>query len=262
METRDDLVTGTSTSYSTATATRLAAAIALLVGGLVHIQLYFDGYRSLPDANLGRSFVVNGVSSVLIAAALVLRRDALLRLSGIGVALGTLGAFALSRRGDGVFGLRETGLNPSPQAIIALVVEVIAVVLLSASFLPRLGGGRGLPRRIGLAGAGVVAVGSLALALLWAQDSTGTTASPTEPGSVTISDFTFQAQETTVAVGATVTWTNTDGFAHSIVGTDGSFNSDPLDGGETFSQSFSTAGTYQYVCGIHGSMTGTLVVTD
>ena len=38
---------------SLGTAARLLAAAAILVGGLVHLQLYFDGYRSLPDPNLG-----------------------------------------------------------------------------------------------------------------------------------------------------------------------------------------------------------------
>ena len=52
------------------TAVRLLAAVAVLVGGLVHFQLYFRGYRSLPDANLGRSFLLNGAASVAVSLAL------------------------------------------------------------------------------------------------------------------------------------------------------------------------------------------------
>ena len=249
-----------SSTLNVATVNRLSAAVALLAGGLVHLQLYFDGYRSLPDANLGRSFIANGVIFVLVAAALLVRRDALLRLAGIGVALGTLGAFAMSRRGDGIFGLRETGLNPSPQALIALIAEVAAIAALAFSFLPKVGGGRDLDRRLSVPTAGIFAFGAIAMSMLWAQ---GTTASAeSSPGNVAISDFAFHESEVFVTVGSEVTWTNGDSFAHSVVATDGSFHSDSLDGGDTFSTTFDTAGTFSYVCGIHASMTGTVVVTD
>lgn len=246
-----------------ATLIRFDAATALLVGGLVHFQLYFDGYRSLPDANLGRSFIANGVASVLIAAALLVRRDALLRLAGIGVALGTLGAFAISRQGDGIFGLRETGLNPSPQAIIALIAEIAAVLLLGLSFLPKVGGGTVFARKATLPAAGIFIAAAIVMCVLWSQDSDDKAdATSNTPGSVTISDFTFVADPITVAAGSTVTWTNADSFNHSVVATDGSFVSESLSNGETFSNTFDAAGTFDYVCGIHASMTGTVVVTD
>jgi plastocyanin len=245
-----------------ATVYRLTAAIALLVGGLVHLQLYFDGYRSLPDANLGRSFIANGVASVLIAAALLVRRDALLRLAGIGVALGTLGAFAMSRRGDGIFGLRETGLNPSPQALIALIAEVAAILALAISFVPKVGGGNNLDRRLSVPSAGIFAAGAIGLCMLWAQGTSSSADAGTGPGDVTISDFGFHDAQVTVASGTTIEWTNADGFDHSVVATDGSFHSDRLGEGESFTHTFDAAGTFEYVCGIHASMTGTVTVTD
>lgn len=245
-----------------ATLIRFDAATALLIGGLVHLQLYFDGYRDLPDANLGRSFIANGVASVLIAAALLVRRDALIRLAGIGVALGTLAAFAKSRMGDGIFGLREDGLNPSPQAIIALIAEIAAVVILAASFLPKIGSGTLFARKATLPAAGIFVAVAAVLCVLWAQDSDNEVVTSVEPGSVSISDFTFVADPITVAAGSTITWTNADGFNHSIVATDGSFFSESLSTGETFSATFESAGEFSYVCGIHGSMTGTVVVTD
>lgn len=244
-----------------ATVNRLSAAIAVLAGGLVHLQLYFDGYRYLPDANLGRSFIANGVASVVIAAALIVRRDAIVRLAGIGLALGTLGAFAMSRRGDGIFGLRETGLNPSPQALIALIAEVAAIAALAFSFLPKVGGGNTVDRRLSAPTAGIFAAGAIALSVLWAQDS-GTSASESKPDQVSISDFAFHESEVFVTAGSEVTWTNEDGFAHSVVATDGSFFSESLDEGESFKTTFDTAGTFAYVCGIHASMTGTVVVSD
>ena len=261
--------TSTATSGSTAdskldfaTVIRLSASIALLVGGLVHLQLYFDGYRSFPDANLGRSFIANGVASVLIAAALLVRRDALLRSAGIGVALGTLGAFAMSRRGDGVFGLRETGLNPSPQALIALIAEIAAVAALAFSFAPKVGGGNTFAKRTGLAAAGVFAAGAIVLSVLWSQGSADTEAISGAPGSVAISGFTFVDAKITVAVGSEITWTNATGPTHSVVATNGSFSSNRLGTGESFSHTFDTAGTFNYVCGIHASMTGVVTVTD
>jgi len=251
-----------SKTLNVATVNRLSAAIALLVGGLVHFQLYFDGYRSLPDANLGRSFIANGVASVVIAAALLVRRDALVRLVGIGVALGTLGAFAMSRRGDGIFGLRETGLNPSPQALIAVIAEVAAIAALAFSFLPKVGGGNTVDRRLSVPGAGIFAAAAIALCVMWAQDSNEAVSATAGPGTVTISGFTFVSSPITVTAGSTITWTNTDGPNHSVVAEDGGFRSSSLGTGETFSNTFDTAGTFNYVCGIHGSMRGTVVVTD
>ncbi len=112
----------------------MLAAIALLIGGLVHLQLYFGGYRAIDK--IGPSFLLNAVASAGIAAALAARKEWYLRLAGIGVGLGTIGAFVVSRQGNGLFDFREQGLEPSPQAIIALVVEIVAVVALTASFLP------------------------------------------------------------------------------------------------------------------------------
>ncbi|MGB8857778.1 MAG: cupredoxin family copper-binding protein [Ilumatobacteraceae bacterium] len=251
----------TSRQHRLGSAARLIAAVAVLVGGLVHLQLYFDGYRNLPDANLGRSFVANGVGSVVVAALLVLRREALVRLAGVGIVAGTLTAFALSRTGDGVFGLRETGLQPAPQAIVALIAELLAGGLLIASFLPTLGGGALLPRRVGMIVAGAVVVGAAVAGGLWSHSGSAPTPAAPSPGNVVIAGFAFDADVTTVVVGSTITWTNSDAFAHSVVAGDGSFKSDRLATGVAFSQTFDAPGTYAYICGIHPSMTGSVVVT-
>lgn len=245
------------------TAVRLLAAAAVLVGGLVHIQLYFRGYRSLPDANLGRSFMVNGVASIAVAGALLWRRDAAVRLAGLAVSLGTLGAFALSRRGDGIFGLRESGLQPSPQAAVALIAELAALALLASTFLRPVGSGRALPRRAVLAGSAAAALLTAAFTIMWVRDGSpaSAAAAPATPGAVTIVNFAFDAPELTVPAGTTVTWTNADGFAHSVVSRDESFKSDPLPTGESFTHTFDAAGTFAYICGIHPSMAGTVVVT-
>ncbi len=58
-----------------------------------------------------------------------------------------------------------------------------------------------------------------------------------------------------------MTWTNEDGAAHRIKSDDDSFNSEDLGQGDTFEHTFDAAGTFDYVCGIHPSMTGSITVT-
>ena len=77
---------------------------------------------------------------------------------------------------------------------------------------------------------------------------------------VSISSFSFQPAELTVAVGTTVTWTNNDSASHTVTADDGSFKSGTLGNGATFSQTFATPGTFAYHCAIHSSMTGTITV--
>jgi plastocyanin len=94
-----------------------------------------------------------------------------------------------------------------------------------------------------------------------APATSATTAAPAGPAvAATIIDFAFSPEPVTVKAGQTVTWTNKDPFAHSIKSGDGSFDSEPLGPGASYSAPFSTPGTYAYLCGIHNSMTGTVVV--
>ena len=78
---------------------------------------------------------------------------------------------------------------------------------------------------------------------------------------VNIVNFTFAPDPVTVSVGTKVTWTNSDTFAHTATSDDGTtFDSGNLDKGQSFSFTFTTAGTYMYKCSIHNSMTGVIVV--
>ena len=77
---------------------------------------------------------------------------------------------------------------------------------------------------------------------------------------VRIDNFSFGPAELTVRVGTTVKWTNRDDIPHTVVSTDKVFKSKVLDTDETFSFTFSTAGTYPYFCSIHPKMTGKVVV--
>jgi plastocyanin len=77
---------------------------------------------------------------------------------------------------------------------------------------------------------------------------------------VKIDNFVFGPQTMTVPVGTTVTWTNSDDIPHTAVSTDGVFKSKVMDTDETFSYTFTQAGTYSYYCTIHPKMTGQIVV--
>jgi plastocyanin len=77
---------------------------------------------------------------------------------------------------------------------------------------------------------------------------------------VKIDNFSFGPQTVTVPVGATVTWTNRDDIPHTVVSTDGLFNSKVRDTDEKFSYMFAKAGTYPYYCSVHPKMTGKVVV--
>lgn len=88
---------------------------------------------------------------------------------------------------------------------------------------------------------------------------------------VTIHNFAFTPASITTPVGTTITWTNSDGAAHTVTSLSGpaSFDSRPdtstppkgISPGKTFSATLTKPGTYSYHCEIHQFMTGTVTVT-
>lgn len=83
-----------------------------------------------------------------------------------------------------------------------------------------------------------------------------------EDVAITIADFKFQDQIIEIPVGTTVTWTNDDVMSHTTTSDDGTWDSGKLAQGESFSFTFDTAGTFDYICTLHPSMTGQVVVTE
>jgi plastocyanin len=81
---------------------------------------------------------------------------------------------------------------------------------------------------------------------------------------ISMINMTFSPDTKTVAKGAVVTWTNNDGYDHTVTSNDGtSFNSGTINSGKTYSYTASVAGTFAYHCTIHGvAMSGTLIVTQ
>jgi plastocyanin len=105
----------------------------------------------------------------------------------------------------------------------------------------------------------------LAVGLVSRDDAGGTGSADTQSTSVNevaVQQFQFKPQTVTVSAGTTVTWTNQDGFEHSVVDRQETFRGDPFGTGEMFTHTYSDPGTFEYFCGIHNSMTGTVVVTD
>jgi amicyanin len=77
---------------------------------------------------------------------------------------------------------------------------------------------------------------------------------------ITIQNFSFNPGELNIKKGDTVTWTNQDAMFHRISGT--GFQSDPFNKGQSFSFTFNTAGTFDYICSIHPFMKGKIIVSN
>ncbi len=80
------------------------------------------------------------------------------------------------------------------------------------------------------------------------------------PAAITIENEAFQPVTLTVAAGTTVTWTSRDDDPHTVTSTENVFASAGLEKDDTYSYTFTTAGTYPYYCKLHPHMTGTIVV--
>lgn len=94
------------------------------------------------------------------------------------------------------------------------------------------------------------------------QQATGQpqTAAPTQTGkaAIAIKGFAFNPSVLTVKAGTAVVWTNEDSAPHRIKSD--SFNSGNLNNGMSFEFKFNDKGTFDYVCGIHPSMKGKVIV--
>jgi plastocyanin len=77
---------------------------------------------------------------------------------------------------------------------------------------------------------------------------------------VAISGFAYSPASVTVAVGDTVTWTNSDAQAHTATANDDAWDTGNLGNGASGTVTFATAGTFAYHCDIHPEMAGTVTV--
>ena len=109
----------------------LAAAGLLAAGGWIHWCLYRHGYRYIPT--IGPLFMLNALSSLTIAVLVAVRRELLVRVAGLLLAGTSLAAFVASRT-VGLLSFRERGLQPAPQAPLVLAIELLALVVLAATY--------------------------------------------------------------------------------------------------------------------------------
>jgi plastocyanin len=78
---------------------------------------------------------------------------------------------------------------------------------------------------------------------------------------VSIDAFAFAPADVSVAVGATVAWTNFQGgVKHTATSLDGVWDSGVLSTNDSFGFAFSQAGDFAYQCDIHPSMHGIIHV--
>lgn len=78
---------------------------------------------------------------------------------------------------------------------------------------------------------------------------------------VNIVKFSFDPPNPTINVGDTVRWTNIDGSGHTTTSSGSFWNSGTLQNGQSFSYTFTSAGTFAYHCNIHSAMQGSITVS-
>jgi hypothetical protein len=102
---------------------RLVAAAAVLVSAVVHLKLWFDGFRDLHV--VGPAFLLNAVGGLVIAVLLVTWRHWVPAFLAAGFGASTLGAFIIATT-VGLFGVHEHWVGA--YVWIAAVSEAVALV--------------------------------------------------------------------------------------------------------------------------------------
>ena len=112
----------------------------------------------------------------------------------------------------------------------------------------------------------IAIIALMSLVISCSKSGSGYTSNPTPPATsntIDIYNMAFKPATLTVKSGTKITWTNSDGFDHTVTADNGStFSSGNLSAGATFSFTASMAGTFNYHCNIHSGMTATIVVTQ
>src|SRR5437660_1227669 len=85
--------------------------------------------------------------------------------------------------------------------------------------------------------------------------------SPAAAAPTTIVNFDYQPNAQTIAVGTTITWTNTADRPHTVTDRGGTFDTNPVSPRQLASVTFSVPGTYHYFCRINPArMNGVITV--
>jgi hypothetical protein len=102
---------------------RIVAAVAVLVSAVVHLKLWFDGFRDIDV--IGPAFMLNAVAGVVIAVLLLVWRHWVPSFLAAGFGASTLGAFIISAT-VGLFGVHESWSGG--YVLAAAISEAVAMV--------------------------------------------------------------------------------------------------------------------------------------
>jgi len=95
------------------------------------------------------------------------------------------------------------------------------------------------------------------------NDNSGQTGGSVQPKTyeIKISNFAFSPSTITIKKGDTIKWTNLDSVRHTVTSDSGNeLNSNLLSNGESYSNTFSQTGTFNYHCTPHPSMKARVIV--
>ena len=106
----------------------VAGAALLVWSGVIHLQLWSDGYRGI--SVIGPLFLIQGIASIVLGVALVVFRRVVLLAAGAVLAAGTAVGLLLSVY-VGLFGYIES--LAVPDARTSLVVEFTSAAVLAAA---------------------------------------------------------------------------------------------------------------------------------
>jgi hypothetical protein len=110
---------------STVRVLRIAGALAVLLGGAIHLQQWARIYRDIP---IGPTFLLNVLASVAVGTALLaLDHDRWPVVAGVALSAASIVALLASRT-VGLLGFLESGYDTP--AVEAIVVEAIALLAL------------------------------------------------------------------------------------------------------------------------------------
>ena len=106
----------------------VAGAALMVWSGVIHLQLWSDGYRSI--SVIGPLFLIQGAGSIVLAAATAVFRRVVLLAAGA-VTMAATAAGLLLSAGVGLFGFQES--LAVPYAMSSLVVEFAGAAVLAAA---------------------------------------------------------------------------------------------------------------------------------
>ena len=88
-----------------------------------------------------------------------------------------------------------------------------------------------------------------------AQENNGTA------NTISMKNSAYSPPSLQVNIKTTVTWINDDNMVHTVTADNGTFDSGDMAPGTKFTYTFSSAGTFNYHCGHHSGMVGTIIST-